>query len=222
MTEIANQFQQETGHQVRITYGSAATLVSQIENGAPFQMFLSARESAVQRLATEGIAWDSGVVYAVGRVVLFAPFPSSLRVDPELKDLKAAVADGRVQRFAISDPARSPYGRAARALLQRAGLWDAIQAKLVVSETGSQAMETLVRGSTQAGIVPLSLAMAPEIAKVGKFALIPADSHREEPLKQRMVLLKNAGDVATEFYRYLQEPAARAVLIRYGFVLPGE
>jgi molybdate transport system substrate-binding protein len=176
----------------------------------------------VQRLAPEGIAWDLGVVYAVGRVVLFAPFSSSLRVDPELKDLKAAVADGRIQRFAISDPARSPYGRAARAVLQRAGLWDAIRPKLVVSETASQAMATLVHGSTQAGIVPLSLASAQEIAKVGNIAVIPADSHREEPLEQRIVLLKNAGDAATEFYRYLQEPAARAVLIRYGFVLPGE
>jgi molybdate transport system substrate-binding protein len=70
--------------------------------------------------------------------------------------------------------------------------------------------------------VPLSLASAQETAKVGNFALIPADSHREEPLEQRMVLLKNAGDVATEFYRYLQQPAARAILIRYGFVLPNE
>jgi molybdate transport system substrate-binding protein len=83
-------------------------------------------------------------------------------------------------------------------------------------------MQTLVHGSRQAGIVPLSLASAQEMAKVGNFALIPADLHREEPLEQRMVLLKNAGDAATEFYRYLQEPAARAVLIRYGFVLPGE
>ena len=222
LTEIANQFRQETGHQVQMTYGLSASFISQIENGAPFQMFLSTGESSVQRLATKGIAWDSGVVYAIGRVVLFAPFRSSLRVDPELKNLQAAVADGRIQRFAIADPARSPYGRAARAVLERAGLWDAIQPKLVVSETASQTMVNLAHGSSQAGIVPLSLASAQEIAKVGNFALIPADSHREEPLEQRMVLLKNAGDVATEFYRYLQEPAARAVLIRYGFVLPGE
>ena len=220
LTEIASKFREETGHRVQITYGSSATLVSQIENGAPFQMFLSTRESAVQRLATEGIAWDLGVVYAVGRVALLAPFASSLRVDPELRDLRAAVADGRIQRFAISDPAHSPYGRAARAVLQRAGVWDAIQPKLVIRETASQAMEALAHGSAQAGIVPLSLASAPEIGKVGNFALIPADAHREEPLEQRMVLLKSAGDVAAEFYGYLQEPSARAVLIRYGFVLP--
>ena len=176
LTEIANQFRQETGHQVQMTYGLSATFISQIENGAPFQMFLSTGESSVQRLATKGIAWDSGVVYAIGRVVLFAPFRSSLRVDPELKHLQAAVADGRIQRFAIADPARSPWGRAARAVLERAGLWDAIQPKLVVSETASQTMVNLAHGSSQAGIVPLSLASAQEIAKVGNFALIPADS----------------------------------------------
>jgi len=81
-------------------------------------------------------------------------------------------------------------------------------------------MEFLVHGSSQGGIVPLSLANAQEIAKRGNFDLIPVDTHREEPLKQRMVLLKNAGDTATAFYWYLQEPTARAILDRYGFVLP--
>jgi phosphonate transport system substrate-binding protein len=222
LTEIATQFRQETGHQVRITYDAAATLMSQIKNGAPFQMFLTTRQIFAQRLDAEGIAWDSGVVYAVGRVVLFAQSGSSLRVDPELNDLKAAVAEGRIQRFVISNPERSPYGRAARAVLQRAGIWDAIQPKLVVSETAGQAMELLARGFDEAGIVPLSLAKAQEMDKLGDFAIIPADSHREVSLEQGAVLLKNAGDVATEFYRYLQQPAARAILIRYGFLLPGE
>jgi molybdate transport system substrate-binding protein len=222
LTEIANQFWYDTGHQVNITYGSAGTLMSQIANGAPFQMFLTTREIFLHRLDTEGIARDSGVVYAVGRVVLFAPNGSSLRLDPELKDLKAAVADGRIQRFVIANPERSPYGRAARAVLERAGIWDAIQPKLIVSETAGQAMELLARGSYQAGIVPLSLAKAQEIDKLGNFAIIPASSHREVPLEQGMVLLRNAGDIATEFYRYMREPAARTILSRYGFALPGE
>jgi molybdate transport system substrate-binding protein len=222
LTEIANQFRQETGHQVHITYGSARTFTSQLENGAPYQMLLSTDESLVQRLVSQGIAWDSGVVYAYGRIVLFAPFGSSLRVDPQLNDLKAAVADGRIQRFVIANPMNSPYGRAALAVLERAGLWDAIQPKLVVADSASQAMEFVANGPSQAGIVPLSLAKAPEMAKLGNFAVIPADSYREEPLEQRMVLLKNAGDTAIEFYRYMQEPGARSVLRRYGFVLPGE
>jgi molybdate transport system substrate-binding protein len=222
LTEIASQFRRETGHRVQITFGLPATLVAQIENGAPYQMVLSTREDLAQRLAAEGIAWDAGVVYARNRLVLFAPTGSPVRVDPELSDLKAAVADGRIQGFAIANPVDTPWGRAARAVLQRAGVWDALKPKLVITENTSQAMELLAQGSSQAGIVPLSLAGAEEMAKVGSFAVIPADMHREESLGQRMVLLRNAGDVATAFYHYLQQPAARAALVRYGFVLPAE
>ena len=174
----------------------------------------------MQRLATDGDARDSGVVYALGRVVLFAPLGSPVRVDPGLNDLKAAVAKGRIQRFAIANPVQSPWGRAARAVLERAGLWDAIQSKLIVREHASQAMELLADDASQAGIVPLSLAGAQELAKAGSFALIPANAHRAEPLGQRMVLLKNAGSTATAFYQYLLQPTARAILMRYGFVLP--
>ena len=222
LTQVANEFRRETGNEVNITYGSSDTLTSQIENGAPFQMFLSADENSVQRLASKGLAKDSGVNYAVGRVVLFAPHGSTLRVDPDLKDLKAAVADGRIQKFAIADPEHSPYGRAARAVLERAGLWTAIQPKLALGEDAIQAMEFVANGSSQGGIVPLSLAKAPEIAKLGNVTLIPADWHRGEPLKQRVVLLKNVGDTATAFYRYLQGSGARAILVSYGIEVPGE
>ena len=83
-------------------------------------------------------------------------------------------------------------------------------------------MQFIVSGNSQVGIIPLSLSKAPTVAKRGTFALIPAEWHATEPLKQRMVLLKKAGEVAAAFYRYMQTPAAREVLIRYGFVLPGE
>jgi ABC-type molybdate transport system substrate-binding protein len=124
--------------------------------------------------------------------------------------------------IANGHPLDSPYSRAARAVLEQAGLWAVIPSKLLMVEDASETTALVAHGSSQAGIVPLSLAKAPEMAKLGTFALIPLDSHREEPLKQRMVLLKNAGDTATAFYRYVQGPAARAVLSRYGFVLPGE
>ena len=83
-------------------------------------------------------------------------------------------------------------------------------------------MQFAAAGSTQGGIVPLSLSKAPAVAKLGTFALIPAAWHAEEPLRQRMVLLKNAGEIATTFYQYLQMPSAREVFVRYGFVLPHE
>lgn len=222
LTEIADRFRKDTGQEVRIAFGSSGNFKIQIENGAPFQMFLSADESFVFQLADKGLTRDRGVLYAVGRVALFTPHGSSLKADGDLEDLRAALADGRIKRFAIPNPEHAPYGRAARAALQHAGLWSAIEPRLVLGENASQAMQFAASGSSQGGIVPLSLSKAPEIARLGTFALIPAEWHAAEPLKQRMVLLKDAGGVATAFYQYVQRPSAREVFVRYGFVLPGE
>lgn len=222
LSEVAQRFKQDTGQEVNLAFGSSGTFKTQLENGAPFQMFLSADENYVFQLADKGLTKDRGALYAVGRIVLFAPNGSPLKVDAEMTGLRAALGAGRVQRFAIANPEHAPYGRAARSALQHAGLWAAIEPKLVLGENASQAMQFAASGSSQGGIVPLSLSKAREVAKFGTFALIPAEWHAGEPLKQRMALLKNAGDVATAFYRYVQKPAAREVFIRYGFVLPGE
>jgi len=222
LTEVAEHFRKDTGQEVKIAFGSSGTFRTQIENGAPFQMFLSADENFVLQLADKGLTKDRGTLYAVGRIVLFAPHGASLKADSGLQDLKAATADGRLKRFAIANPEHAPYGRAARAALRHEGLWAAIEPKLVLGENATQAMQFAASGSSQGGIVPLSLSKAPEVARLGSFAPIPAEWHADEPLRQRMVLLKSAGDVASGFYQYLQKPAAREVLVRYGFVLPGE
>jgi len=222
LTDVAERFKRDTGRTVTLTFGSSGNFAQQLEQGAPFELFLSADESFVFRLADKGLTLDRGVLYAVGRVVLFAPHGSVLQVDSGLEDLKAALADGRIKRFAIANPEHAPYGRAARAALQHAGLWSAIEPRLVYGENASQATQFAASGSSQGGIVPLSLSKANAIAKLGNFALIPAEWHAGEPLRQRMVLVKAAGDTAHAFYDYLQKPAAREVLIRYGFVPPGE
>ncbi len=222
LTEVADRFRKDTGREIKISFGSSGNFKTQLENGAPFQMFLSADENFVLELADKGLTRDRGALYAVGRIVLFAPHGSSLKVDGELKDLKTALADGRIMHFAIANPEHAPYGRAARAALQFAGLWSAIEPKLVLGENASQAMQFAASGSSQGGIVPLSLSKASEIAKLGVFALVPAEWHASEPLKQRMVLMKSAGEDAKMFYQYLQMPVAREIFIRYGFVLPGE
>lgn len=222
LVEVAAQFQKETGRSVKLSFGSSGNFARQLEQGAPFQLFLSADEAYIHRLVEKGIARDAGALYAIGRVVLFAPHGSPLKVDPAMRDLKAALADGRIRRFAIANPEHAPYGRAARAALQSAGLWPALQAKLVLGENAGQATQFAAAGSSQGGIIPLSLSKAPEIARLGTFAPIPAEWHAGEPLRQRMTLMKNAGDTARAFYDWLQRPAARAIFTRYGFVLPGE
>lgn len=222
LMEVAERFRQDTGRRVKLSFGSSGNFTQQIEQGAPFELFLSADENFVFQLSDQGLTQDRGVLYAIGRVALFAPHGSTLKVDAELKDLKAALAEDRIKHFAIANPDHAPYGRAARAALRHAGLWSAIEPKLVLGENASQAMQFAASGGTQGGIVPLSLSKAEELAKLGRFALIPAEWHAAQPLRQRMVLTKSAGDTAGAFYDYVQKPAARDIFSQYGFVLPGE
>jgi len=220
LDEVAIRFKQQTGREVKVAFGSSGNLFRQIAEGAPFQLFLSADEGFVFRLADQGLTVDRGELYAIGRIVLFAPHGSPLTPDAGLKDLKAALADGRIKRFAIASPEHAPYGRAAEQVLKSRGLWEPIQPKLVLGENVSQAAQFAASGSAQGGIFAYSLALAPELARLGRFVLIPADWH--EPLRQRMVLLKTASETARTFYRFVQEPAAREILKRYGFLLPGD
>jgi molybdate transport system substrate-binding protein len=222
LAEAAQAFEKDSGRKLRISFGSSGNFTQQIEQGAPFELFLSADEAYVFRLADQGLTADRGAAYAVGRLVLFVPQGSPLKADGTLADLKAALADGRLKRFAIANPEHAPYGRAARAVLQHAGLWAELQPKLVLGENASQATQFAAAGSSQGGIVPLALSKAPEIARLGQFAPLPAEWHAAEPLRQRMVLTKKAADTARGFYAWLQTPAARSILQRHGFTLPAE
>jgi molybdate transport system substrate-binding protein len=222
LTEVARQFKKDTGQDVRLSFGSSGIFKTQLENGAPYQLFLSADENYIFSLRDKGLTKDSGVLYAIGRIAFFIPHKSGLTADGDLNSLRAMLADGRIKRFAIANPAHAPYGRAARAALEHAGLWSAIEPKLILGENASQAMQFAGSGSAQGGIVPLSLSRSPEVARLGTFATIPGAWHSREPLKQRMVLLRNAGTVAEDFYRYLQKPSAQDILSQYGFARPGE
>lgn len=216
--EIAERFAGETGDPVRIGFGSSGNLSRQIRQGAPFQVFLSADERYVLDLAQEGLTEDQGVLYAEGRLVILVPVDSPLRADGTLEDLRAAVVDGRLRRFAIANPDHAPYGSRAAEVLRLKGLWEPIQNRLVLGENVSQAAQFATSGSTQGGIVAYSLVRSPQVAALGRFALIPAEWHA--PLRQRLVLLKGAGPIAKRFYSFVQSPLARTILARFGFLLP--
>jgi molybdate transport system substrate-binding protein len=220
LVEAAEAFKEKTGATVKLVFGSSGNFAAQIQNGAPFDLYLSADEAYVQNLAALGLTDGEGTLYAVGRIGIFAPTGSPLTVDSQLAGLRTAIADSRVKKFAIANPEHAPYGRAAEAALQHAGLWPQIKDLLVLGENVSQATQFATSGSAQGGIIPLSLARAPAMARIGSFALIPETWH--PPLRQRMVLLMRANNTARKFYGFMQEPAARAILKRYGFVLPGE
>ncbi len=220
LDEIIASFRTETGRVIEPVYGSSGNFRRQIAQGAPFEMFLSADEAFVFALADEGTTLDRGELYAIGRIAIKVPTGSPLKPDVNLDDLAAALRDGRVTRFAIANPEHAPYGRAAEEALRHRGLWDAIRPRLVLGENVSQAAQFATSGGAQGGIIALSLAVAPQVAALGAHALISADWHK--PLLQRMVLLKNAGETTRAFFAYVQQPSARAIFHRFGFLLPGE
>ena len=218
MEELAAQYEKNTGQKITLVFGSSGQFATQLLQGLPMDVFLSADENLVFKLAEAGKTRDRGRVYALGRIGLFVPHSSPLKADGSLKDLAAAIQDGRLQKLAIANPEHAPYGERARQALQHVGLWTAVQSKLVLGENISQAAQFTLSGSAQAGIIAQSLALAPAMADKGRFELIDAKSH--QALVQRMVMLKSASASAQLFYDYLASPQAQAVLIRYGFVMP--
>ncbi len=218
--EVAARFERDTGQKLRLVFGSSGNFTSQILQDAPFHLFMSADENFVYKLADAGKTLDRGRAYAVGRIGIIVPKGSPLKPDGEFKDLAAALKDGRLQKFAIANPEHAPYGARAREALQHAGLWDAIQPRLVLGENISQTAQYATSGSAQGGIIAQSLALAPAVGKLGDFALVPESWH--QPLKQRMVLIKDAPQAARAFYDYLSTPAAQEIMVRYGFAMPKE
>ena len=212
MEEIAPAWTRSTGHRLRITYGSSGNFVRQIQQGLPVELFLSADESFVLRLADAGLTRDRGAIYASGRLALLLAKDSAIELDPQLQGLKAGWAS--VHKFAIANPQLAPYGRAARETLQTAGLWEAAQSKLVLGENVAQATQFVTTGSAQAGLTALSLLVGNE-AGLGRYLALPGSLHA--PLLQRMVLLKQASPAAAALYEYLQSEPAKAVLTRHGF-----
>lgn len=220
LAEVAARFRAETGQEVRLSFGSSGNITRQIEQGSPVEVFLSADEAFVFRLAEGGHTRDRGTLYAVGRIVLFTPPGSPLRTEAGMEAIRAALDAGQIRRFAIANPEHAPYGRAAMQALRASGLWERLQPHLVLGENVSQAAQFSLAGGSQGGIVAYSLVLAPSMGGRGAFHLLPDTLH--EPLRQRMVLTRRAGPVAERFYAYMQEPAAREIMRRYGFVLPGE
>jgi molybdate transport system substrate-binding protein len=220
LEELAAQFKTDTGQGLRLTFGSSGNFARQIEQGAPFEMFLSADERLVLGLAEKGLLKDHGALYAIGRIVLFVPEGSPVKPDAELAGLRAALAAQQITRFAIANPEHAPYGRAAEQALRHAKLWESLQPYIVLGENVSQAAQFAVSGNAQGGIIAYSLALAPALKDRGSFALIPEQWHA--PLRQRMALLRQATPATRRFYDYMQGTAARTVMKRFGFVLPDE
>jgi molybdate transport system substrate-binding protein len=217
MAELATRFEKQSATKMDVTYGSSGNFFSQIQNGAPFDLFFSADIKYPQKLAAAGLAESETLYeYAVGRIVIWVP--SETKIDIARQGWRALL-DPSVQKIAIANPEHAPYGRAAVASLQQAGIYEQVKAKLVYGENISQAAQFVQSGNAQAGIVAMSLALSPGM-KNGKYWPIPAYMH--PAIEQGVVLLKGASnkDAARAFLDYVQSEAGRAVLTSFGFAVP--
>jgi molybdate transport system substrate-binding protein len=220
LEKLAADFAADGGEPLRLVFGSSGNFVHQITEGAPFELFFSADEAFVRTLEKAGLTDGAGEIYGVGRLALLLPPGSDLPADPALDGLATALAEGRLSRLAIANPAHAPYGQRAEEALRQRGLWDPLSTgkHLVMGENVAQAAQFVLEGGADAGLVAWSLVRAPALAGRGRHALVPANFHA--PLIQRMVLLHGAGATARAFYAYIQQPPARAVLESFGFTLP--
>jgi molybdate transport system substrate-binding protein len=218
LTALCQAFTKTTGQAVDVQFGSSGNLARQITQGLPLDIFMSADENLVFSLFDAGFAHDKGALYATGRIALLLPKNSALQLPKTESEARSELANQlrTVRKFAIANPEHAPYGRAAKEALQNLGLWEQLSPKLVLGDNISQATQFVTSGAAQAGITALSLALAPEVAaQSGGYWLLPASLHA--PLKQRMVLLKTAQPGAKALFEYLQTPAAKDVLAKYGF-----
>lgn len=216
MDDLAAQYRRQTEAAVEITYGSSGNFFSQIQNGAPFDVFFSADIEYPRKLEAAGLA-ESGTLYqyAVGRIVIWAPAESKL--DVGALGWKALL-DESVQKIAIASPEHAPYGRAAVAALHQAGIYERVAARLVYGENISQAAQFVQSGNAQAGILAMSLAVSP--AMQGKRWEIPADMY--PPIEQAAIVLKSAKNkpAARAFLDFVKSETGRATLAKYGFSFP--
>jgi molybdate transport system substrate-binding protein len=214
LAEAARQFhQQHPQTDVAVDYGSSGNFYAQIRNGAPFDLFLSADIQYPRALEHDGIARAGPVfVYANGRLAVWVPATSPL-------DPATALRDPNTHRIAIANPQHAPYGRAAEAALRSMGLYESVEKKLVLGENISQTLQFVQSGAADAGIVALSLALAPTVRAEGRYWEIPPESYPK--MEQGGVILKDSA-AARDFRDWLLGSSGRSLLKQYGFSLPGE
>ena len=196
--------------------GASGSLVAQIKNGAPFDLFLSADLDYPRALVAAGLADEkSQAIFATGRLVLWTTRPGL-----KLQSIAETVRNSAVKKIAVANLDTAPYGRAARQALEQLGVWADAQPKLVVGENISQAAQFVATGNADIGFVALSLVLAPNLTEKGRWLAVPAELHA--PLAHGAVLTaRGAGNrAARQYLEFLSSKAARKVLEGFGYGVP--
>ena len=214
MKDLAANYEAKTRQSVEVIYGSSGNFFTQIQNGAPFDLFFSADAGYPAVLVEQGFADKQSLYrYALGRLALWAPAEEHLNVSE--KGFQSLL-DSRVSKIAIANPEHAPYGRAAVAALQKAGIYERIQAKLVFGENISQAAQFVQSGNAQVGLVALSLTGSPAMQKGDRW-VVPAEYH--SALEQTAVIVASSKNkkAAADFLDFVKSPDGRQILSLYGF-----
>ena len=217
LDEIVTAFQaREPGHEVAVVYGSSGKFHTQIQQGAPYDLYFSADIAYPRALAQAGFAASPVQPYAVGRLVLW----SASRDARQLR--LSSLTDPKITRIAIANPKHAPYGQRAVEALRAAGVWSQVEPKLVYGYKIAQTGQFVQTGNSQIGIIGRALGVNPTLSRQGGYALIPDQLHT--PLEQGFIITKRAkgSALAQRFADHLRSPQARSVMTRYGFGLPGE
>jgi molybdate transport system substrate-binding protein len=212
--EIGKRFEEREGTKVVFNFGSTGQLAQQIEQGAPVDLFAAANVSFIEGLERKNLTIpDTKALYAQGRITLWTREDSPFKLE-RIEDL----AKPEFKKVAIANPEHAPYGLAAREALQAAGVWDVVAQKLVYGENISQTLQYAESGNVDAAVVALSLSTQSK----GRWVLIPAGLHK--PLNQALAVVKGTKheQEARRFAAFVNSAEGRAVMRKYGFVLPGE
>lgn len=209
---------QQPGITLTFVFGASGALTTQIENGAPYQVFMSADTAFPAKLAAAGLTAGPDKVYATGKLILLSAAPRDFS-----KGL-ALLTDPAIEHFAIANVETAPYGTAAMQALTAAGLWDTVKQKAVVAQSITQAVQ-YTTGATGLGFVNKSALYTKDLAaftdKEGS-CWIEADPKTHAPIAQAFVVLKSAaGDPAAQaFASFLSAPEAKAIFLKYGYAVP--
>lgn len=217
LDEIVTTFRKTSpGDEVDVVYGSSGKFHTQIQQGAPYDLFFSADIGFPRELAKAGLAASEVKPYAVGRLVLWS---ASLDASKMTLD---SLTNPKITRIAIANPKHAPYGKRAEEALRAAGVWDKVEPKLVYGENIAHTAQFVQTGNAQVGLIALALVISPELSGKGGYWLVPDKLH--QPLEQGFVITRRAegNPLARRFADYMSAKPARAVMIRYGFALPGE
>ena len=215
--EVAARFQNDTGNSVKFSFGSSGNFLSQIQNGAPFDMFFSADIGYPRKLEAAGLAEPGSFYeYAVGKLVLWVPRASTL----DLKQGLAVLVEQSIRKIAIANPEHAPYGRAAVAAMKHDGVYDRVSGKLVMGENISQTAQFVQSGNADIGLLALSLAVAHNLKEKGRYELVPTSDY--PPIEQAAVIIKSSKKIATakQFLAYMKKPEIVSLMRDYGFVVP--